>query len=334
MNKTKSTLIISSVIMSLAFVVAVVGVSAAWFGDMTSARRDGFVVLSDTLQDSASIDIESSKGMDGQKIYPAIMERGYLLGEGAVAPVGAVLKGDAPVDGVVQKAQVATVYFPIQYVGTPDVGYESENRKSLQIAMRSATIGRLKLTVDGVAAAYDRTINSVADDTDGYAGEWRGRGVPALTFNGKGAGTYGGTAFTYTVSKTDGSLAFTLGGKDYIAEFVDYKDEFNIEISLVTVQLTDDGKVENELSTVPTDTAYSTLTGDRVFYESVGYDTYLLLQPGVTYYVKTQIYFNKVDEECNIDLLNTVVRFNFKLNILDDGTLIRTRAYAQGGTND
>ena len=33
MNKTKRTLIISSCIMALAFIVAVVGISAAWFSD-------------------------------------------------------------------------------------------------------------------------------------------------------------------------------------------------------------------------------------------------------------------------------------------------------------
>ena len=44
MNKTRRTLIISSVIMAMAFIVAVVSVSAAWFGDMKSASRAGFVI--------------------------------------------------------------------------------------------------------------------------------------------------------------------------------------------------------------------------------------------------------------------------------------------------
>ena len=66
-----------------------------------------------------------------------------------------------------------------------------------------------------------------------------------------------------------------------------------------------------------------------MFYECIGYETYMLIQPGLTYYVKAEIYFNKVDEECNPELLNTVIKFNFKLNILVDGELIRTHGYRE-----
>lgn len=320
--------------MALAFVVAVVGVSAAWFGDMKSASRGGFVIQSDTLQDSASIDIESSKGMEGEKIYPAIAERGYLLKEGAIAPTGAILKSDNLPAGVIEKAQVATVYFPIQYVGTPDDNYDAENRKSLHIAMRSATIGKLTLTSDGTSVTYDRTKKIADAGTDSYAGEWSATGASALVFNGKGAGSLGGTDFAYTVSKTDGTASFSSGGKQYSVQLVDYKDEFNVEVSLIAAQLGEDGAFESEIAPIPTDSAYRTLTGERVFYECYGYDTYLLLQPGVTYYVKAQIYFNKVDEECNFDLLDTVVRFNFKLNILSDGKYVRDREYAKEAQGD
>ncbi len=331
MNKTRRTLIISSVIMAMAFIVAVVSVSAAWFGDMKSASRAGFVIQSDTLQDSASIDINSSKGMSGESIYPAIAELGYLLNEGAVAPTGAVLKSDTLPAGVAEKARVATVYFPIQFVGTPDTGYELENRKSLHIAMNSANIGKMSVTVDGATVSYDRVRKLASDEkTDNYFGDWAALGQPSLNFDGKGSGSINGAAFSYTVNR-DGVLEFSAGGKSYSAMLIDYKDEFNVDVCLVEAQLNDDGAFESEIGVIATDKDYSALTGDRVFYDCYGYDTYLLVQPGIKYFVKAEIYFNKVDEECNFDLLDTVVRFNFKLNILSDGDYIRNHGYRTGG---
>ena len=330
MNKTRRTLIISSVIMTLAFIVTVVSVSAAWFGNMKSASQVGFVIESDTLQDSASIDINSSKGMTGESIYPAVMQLGYLLKDGAVAPTGAVLKSDTLPTGVAQKARVASVYFPIEFIGTPDVGFESENRKSLHIAMTSANIGKLSVVVEGVEVLYDRVRKIISDDKlDNYAGEWVALGQPSLNLDGKCGGNIGGAAFSYTVNND--IAEFSAGGKTYSAALVDYKDEFNVDVCLVEAQLTEDGVFDKELGVISTGKDYSSLTGDNVFYECYGYDTYLLVQPGIKYYVKAEIYFNKVDEECNFDLLDTVVRFNFKLNILSNGEYIRTHAYRTGG---
>ena len=328
MNKTRRTLIISSVIMTLAFIVTLVSVSAAWFGDMKSASQVGFVIESDTLQDSASIDINSSKGMTGESIYPAVMQLGYLLKDGAVAPTGAVLKGDNLPAGVAQKARVASVYFPIEFVGTPDAGFESENRTSLHITMMSANIGKLSVKVDGVEVVYDRVRKIASDDKlDNYAGEWVALGQPALSLDGKGGGSIGGGTFSYTTNSDDNGVVFVAGGKNYSAELIDYKDEFNVDVCLVVAQLNEDGVFDQELGVVSTDKDYSALTGDNVFYECYGYDTYMLVQPGIKYYVKAEIYFNKVDEECNFDLLDTVIRFNFKLNILSDGNYIRTHQY-------
>lgn len=259
MSKTKRTLIISSCIMALAFVVAVVSVSAAWFGDIKSARDDGFIISSDTLQDMASIDINSSLGMSGERIYPAVAINGYFTGINP--PTRSVLKNK--IDGISKEAQVATVYFPIQFIGTPDDGYEIENRKSLELQLLSAHL---------------------SDDE----------------------------------SETP----------------FDFIEEFNVDMCLVSAELDEDGKFKSEKAIVPTAEEYETLKGGNVFYDSYGYHLYMLLHPGVTYYVKVQIYFNKIDEECNPDLLNTVIKFNFKLNILADGTVIREAQYKGGAAND
>ncbi len=260
MNKTKRTLIISSCIMALAFVVAVVGVSAAWFGDMKSAREGGFIIESDTLQDVASIDINSVKGMSGESIYPAVAERGYFLKNGAIPPVGAALRAETLPAGVTEAPVAATMYLPIQFIGTPDSGYEKENRKSLALSLVSANL---------------------SDDE----------------------------------SETP----------------FDYIDEFDVIMCLVEAQLNEEGKFESEKGVLTTTQDYEPLTGGNIFYCLQNYDLYLLVQPGITYYVKVQLYFNKIDEECNLDLLDTVIKFNFKLNALDDGRFIREGQYKTDG---
>ena len=329
MSKTKRTLIISSFIMALAFVVAIVGVTAAWFGDMKSASRDGFIIHSDTLQDVASIDINSSKGLSGENLYPAVAQLG-VLSKGGILPTGAVLKQTPLPTGVAEAAEVATVYFPIQFIGLSDKGYEAENRKSLQLQMLSANIGRMCVTAGGETSEYFRAneVEAGEDKLDRYAGRWVSLNNPVIEFDGKGSGKLDGTAFIYSVDNEKDTLTFT-SGAEYTVQLIDYKDEFNIDICLVEANLNENGVFESEKSVIPTAANYAPLTGGNVFYECVGYETYMLIQPGLTYYVKAEIYFNKVDEECNPELLNTVIKFNFKLNILVDGELIRTHGYRE-----
>jgi len=319
--------------MALALVVTVVSVTAAWFGDVNTASRGGFVIQSDTLQDAASIDINSSKGMTGECIYPAVAELGYLLKDGVEAPTGSVLKQEPLPDGFTEAAKAATVYFPIQVIGTPDKNFEAENRKSLYLAMQSANVGKMRVTADGNVSVYDRvsTVTAGEGETlDKYAGTWAAIGKPSLQFDGKGNGTAGGTAFTYQVNG-DTDVIFTAGASAYTVQLIDYKDEFNVEVTLVEANLDENGVFESEKSVVSTTADYQALTGGAVFYECYGYNTYMLIQPGLTYYVKVVIYFNHVDEECNPDLLNTFVKFNFKLNILGDGTFIRQHEYRTEG---
>lgn len=324
--------------MALTLVVAVIGISAAWFGDMRNAKQSGFVIQSDTLQDTASIDIYASKGMSGESIYPAVAKLGYFLGTQAEGPEGRELMHGPLPNGVAEAAKAATVYFPIQVIGTPDTDYENENRKSLDLQLQSANAGTMKADIGGNTVYYHRTAVLAAgeDETlDGYAGTWSALGNPTLTFNGKGGGSADGAAFTYEVSsaaETYGQNFFSVNGSECSAMLVDYVEEFNVEMCLVEGTLDVNGKFESEISVLPTDPSYGGLSGGSVFYENYGRDLYMLVQPGVTYYVKVVIYFNKVDEFCDRDLLDTVVRFNFKLNILSDGGYIRGGEYKGDGT--
>lgn len=140
MNKTKRTLIISSIVMALAFIVTVVSVTAAWFSNVSSSKQDGFIIGSTTLKESATISIDTNVGgASDVSIWPAVVKKGYLA-QGGVAPVGKALKTSTA--NVPTKAKTAVVYFPINFVGAPDVDAEKveiDGRKSLQVKLNFAS---------------------------------------------------------------------------------------------------------------------------------------------------------------------------------------------------
>lgn len=147
MNKTKRTLIISSIVMALAFIVTVVSVTAAWFSNVSSSKQDGFIIGSTTLKESATISIDTNVGGSSDvSIWPAVVKKGYLA-QGGVAPSGKTLKNtpnavDNTLDSVDIKAKTAVVYFPINFVGAPDSnaeGVEIDGRKSLQVKLNFAS---------------------------------------------------------------------------------------------------------------------------------------------------------------------------------------------------
>lgn len=132
--------------MALALIVTVVSVSAAWFGDAVGTRRDGFIIDSDTLQEFASIKVDSDvTGEGGTKLWPAIAKKGWLLSNGNVAPTGSVLKTADSVNGIDVGAKKAVIYFPVSFVGTADVdaaGQTIDGRKSLNLNVSSVTIDK------------------------------------------------------------------------------------------------------------------------------------------------------------------------------------------------
>lgn len=138
MNKTKRTLIVSSVVMALILVVTVVSVTAAWFTNVADSTPTGFEISSDLLQESASISIDESVSGYGSSIWPAIANPGYLA-KGNLAPYGTALKNVET--GVIDKgAQCAVLYFPIKFVGDPDSG-ATDGRKSLVLNVVYAHLG-------------------------------------------------------------------------------------------------------------------------------------------------------------------------------------------------
>ncbi len=146
MNKTKRTLIVSSVVMALIVIVTAVSVTAAWFTNVADSNEDGFTTDSALLQESASIDIDSKASGYGTALWPAVATPGYLE-KGNVAPYGTELK-QAQSGKIETAAKCAVIYFPISFIGSPDVktnesGSQTtvDGRKSLCLQVEYAHLG-------------------------------------------------------------------------------------------------------------------------------------------------------------------------------------------------
>lgn len=268
MNKTKRTLIISSIVMALAFIVTVVSVTAAWFSNVSSSKQDGFIIGSTTLRESATISIDTNVGGSSDvSIWPAVVKKGYLA-QGGVAPAGKALKTSTAI--VPTKAKTAVVYFPINFVGAPDSnaeGVEIDGRKSLQVNLNFASTEANLIKTD-----------------------------------------------------QDGKLVVTGTNKDV-------KGAFNVELDMVSVVKNGDAYTITPIDMTGVDPKKLSGT-DKIYCNQPsltngepGYDLYLLVMPGETYYVRATIYFNQVDEEVDLELLYTSVFFNFVLKMDVDKTV-------------
>ena len=252
MNKTKRTLIVSSVVMALILVVTAVSVTAAWFSNFAGSNEGGFTIDSALLQESVNITIDSSASDYGTALWPAVATPGYLE-KGKVAPYGTDLKTTQT--GVIDvKAKCAVIYFPIRFEGSPDLNEQNvaiDGRRSLYLDVKHAYLGT----------------------------------KPAENGNGNNTPSEDTT-------------------KDYLSSF-------NVEMKLVRVTKTVNGEtVTTTVEDLPS-TQTPQGTANDVYYNQpgnangklTGYKLYMLLKPGVEYYVQTTIYFNQIDEECDEKLL-------------------------------
>ncbi len=281
MNKTKRTLIVSSVVMALILVVTAVSVTAAWFSNFAGSNAGGFAIDSALLQESVNITIDSSASDYGTALWPAVATPGYLE-KGKVAPYGTDLKTTQT--GVIDvKAKCAVIYFPIRFEGSPDLNEQNvaiDGRRSLYLDVKHAYLGT----------------------------------KPAENGNGNNTPSEDTT-------------------KDYLSSF-------NVEMKLVRVTKTVNGEtVTTTVEDLPS-TQTPQGTANDVYYNQpgnangklTGYKLYMLLKPGVEYYVQTTIYFNQIDEECDEKLLyldasqkaQKAISFKFELHsTLPAGTSIR-----------
>lgn len=172
MNKTKRTLIVSSVVMALIFVVTVVSVTAAWFTNVSDSNEDGFTTDSALLSESASITIDENAASDyGTAVWPAVATPGYLE-KGNVAPYGTELK-QAQSGTIDIAAKCAVIYFPIAFVGSSDTKTVDGNqvsidgRKSLMLSVNSAYLDSDTENVNDYLSAFNVEMELVALKDDG-----------------------------------------------------------------------------------------------------------------------------------------------------------------------
>lgn len=141
MNKTKRTLIVSSVVMALVLVVTVVSVTAAWFSNVASSKEDKFTIDSTTLQESANITIgDNDIGGSNNFAWPAVLAPGTMLKNGEY-PRGKALKKAG--GNIVTAAKTAVFYFPINFIGSSDLdssGNSIDGRRSLMLKVNSAKL--------------------------------------------------------------------------------------------------------------------------------------------------------------------------------------------------
>lgn len=121
-------------------------------------------------------------------------------------------------------------------------------------------------------------------------------------------------------TEQDGKLVVTGTNKDV-------KGAFNVELDMVSVVKNGDAYTITPIDM--TGVNPKELSGtDKIYCNQPslengepGYDLYLLVMPGETYYVRATIYFNQVDEEVDVELLYTSVFFNFVLEMTTDKTV-------------
>lgn len=101
----------------------------------------------------------------------------------------------------------------------------------------------------------------------------------------------------------------------------DVKGAFNVELDMVSVVKNGDAYTITPIDMTGVDPKKLSGT-DKIYCNQPsltngepGYDLYLLVMPGETYYVRATIYFNQVDEEVDVELLYTSVFFNFVLKM-------------------
>ncbi len=140
----KSSLILISAVMLLAVIVGIVGMTAAWFGDIKSANNT-VTISSEQPSGNATIvaGSESSSTDDtSSKLHPAIINPGVLLADhtGSLAKIP-VIGPDAEAivgeNGTLKSvANQVDISFDFQYSGAPQDGLTSE----VAITLESVTL--------------------------------------------------------------------------------------------------------------------------------------------------------------------------------------------------
>lgn len=264
--------------MLLAVVVGIVGMTAAWFGDIKNASN---VIEISSEQPSGNATIvagseSSSTGTQETKLRPAIVNPSKLLSDhdGSITDIP-VIGDDAEKlvgeNGVLKEvARQAEVSFRFQYSGAPQNGVLSE----IEIKLTSVTLENPR--------TKDENDNVIVNDS---LTDYKDEFVLAMT--------------SYT---TDAS-ALTLTKNSTVKEG-------DTTVSLAYVQDKKDIKDENG-NAVSTDVYIPVQTNDAT---SNTLNAHIV--SGSEHTIVVTVYFRHVDEETPPELMDVDLFFNFEINLV------------------
>lgn len=273
----KTSMILISVVMLLAVVVGIVGMTAAWFGDIKNASN---VIEISSEQPSGNATIvagseSSSTGTDGTKLRPAILNPSVLLSDhdgklSDIPVIGAEADKIAGENGTLKSvARQAEVSFRFQYSGAPQNGVLSE----IEIKLTSVTLENPR--------TKDENDNVIINDS---LTDYRDEFVLAMT-------SYTTDASALTLTKNSTAKGDTTVSLAYTADKRDITDENGNAV-----------ETDVYIPVQTNDTTSNTINAHIV--------------SGSEHTIVVTVYFRHVDEETPPELMDVDLFFNFEINLV------------------
>lgn len=310
----KSSFFLSTSIMTLALIVAIVGVTAAWFGDV-SEYSDTIDVSSKNPENNALIDPESTSPLpqgDKAKLAPAVLKAGYGLGNAGgsggyddikIGPHNEYGGIDDLKDVIAKPATTVTVTFDFVYTGA--AANEDEKTTRLRIELVSVTLKNPLLTLDEYKQLFDE--NADEDDLEAYLSDI----INYRDEFGVNMSVYTNKAGVLTILDGNGATYYH-DGKE-----ITVKDKNGNDVKKTVYELkgayyypeTMDGDILLK----------KTADGAVIIPEGKTINPYVIhfdIVP-VTHALSADIYFCKVDEATAPELVGAQLFLNFKVSFLE-----------------
>ena len=316
----KKSIILSLIIMGLCIVVGVVGVTAAWFGDIKT-RSDDIIITSYAPSGNASMTIDSTSQYAEAigKLMPAVATPEYVMSHGnGTGNLDSLDVLDSSLVGT-QLTSIATragMEFSFQYSGTSD---GADGKKAIEIVLKSVTLSNPRTYV---TIAEWRVLNGYAADDNLHN--------PKASIRYERTGSAGN--YTYTQKDSGDFVRVEL-------PLDDYKSEFDFELSLSQYMQVNheeynsgytyylksgDGPFvytacnpQPTLSDFPATNSpyYAPATWRNWTYtQTDDYTLYMLVEPFTEARFCFIVNFAKIDEETSPELINAEIFFNFEIN--------------------
>ena len=313
----KKPIIVSLIVMALCIVVGVIGVTAAWFGDILN-KADNVIISSYAPTGNATMSIDSTSDFtSGEGLMPAVATEGYILGQRNgnlnLDSIDVLDSANVTAGYISKVATQVTMEFDFAYAGTQDIGFSN---KAIAIKLASVTLQnpRVYITIAQYVSKYGRS--------------------PRANIRY----TYDTTEQAYIQNDT-GEYA-----RDYL-DLDDYKSEFNFEMNLAKYFAATEydnayagayyvrnavGVADSSFalaSPQPTAQTFGAENAPTYYYIDSNntytwtnqmtddYTLYILAIPRTEAKFSFTVNFKRVDEETNPILRNAKLFFNFEIDV-------------------